>query len=78
VTAECAARFLKVGGVLIVSEPPNDEEVSRWNVELLAKIGLEPQGRVRHGAAFQILLKTKSTPKQYPRAVGIPGKTPLF
>ena len=78
VTAECAARFLKVGGVLIVSEPPNDEEVSRWNVEILAKLGFEPQGRVRHGAAFQILLKTKSTPKQYPRAVGIPGKTPLF
>ena len=78
VTAECAARFLKVGGVLIVSEPPDDGESSRWNTEILATLGLEPRGRVRHGAAFQVLVKTGHTPKKYPRDVGIPGKSPLF
>jgi 16S rRNA (guanine527-N7)-methyltransferase len=78
VTAECAARFLKIGGVLIVSEPPNDDEVGRWNGEILGKLGLEPRGRVRHGAAFQVLVKTGPTSEQFPRGIGIPGKSPLF
>jgi 16S rRNA (guanine527-N7)-methyltransferase len=78
VTAECAARFLKVGGNLVVSEPPDDSEVGRWNVEILAKLGLKPLGRVRHGAAFQVLTKTTPTPKEYPREIGIPNKLPLF
>jgi 16S rRNA (guanine527-N7)-methyltransferase len=78
VTAECAVRFLKVGGVLIVSEPPDDSETGRWNREVLSELGLEAKGRVRHGAAFQILLKTSPTPEKYPRSIGIPGKSPLF
>jgi 16S rRNA (guanine527-N7)-methyltransferase len=78
VTAECAARFLKVGGVLIVSEPPNDLEPTRWDKAALALLGLEAQGRVRHWAAFQVLLKIAPTPQRFPRAIGIPGKTPLF
>jgi 16S rRNA (guanine527-N7)-methyltransferase len=78
VTAECAARFLKIGGALVVSEPPDDSLPSRWNGEILATLGLETRGRVRHGAAFQVLVKTSSTPKQYPRATGVPVKTPLF
>jgi len=78
VTAECAVRFLKVGGVLIVSEPPDDSETGRWNGEILAELGLAAKGRVRHGAAFQILLKTSATPEKYPRGIGIPGKSPLF
>ena len=78
VTAECAVRFLKVGGVLIVSEPPDDSETGRWNREVLSELGLEAKGRVRHSAAFQILLKTSPTPEKYPRSIGIPGKSPLF
>jgi 16S rRNA (guanine527-N7)-methyltransferase len=78
VTAECSVRFLRVGGVLIVSEPPDDSETGRWNKEILAELGLEAKGRVRHGAAFQILLKTSPTPDKYPRSIGIPGKSPLF
>jgi 16S rRNA (guanine527-N7)-methyltransferase len=78
VTAECGVRFLKLGGVLIVSEPPDDNETGRWNEGILAELGLEVKGRVRHGAAFQILLKTSPTPERYPRGIGIPGKSPLF
>jgi 16S rRNA (guanine527-N7)-methyltransferase len=78
VTAECAARFLKIGGVLIVSEPPTDDGTDRWKASVLAELGLVPQGRVRYGAAFQVLLKTKATPSKFPRGIGIPGKSPLF
>ncbi len=78
VTAECAARFLKVGGILVVSEPPDDSETERWNPSALGQLGLSPEGRVREGAAFQVVRKIRETPDRYPRAVGIPGKSPLF
>jgi 16S rRNA (guanine527-N7)-methyltransferase len=78
VVAECAVRFLKVGGLLVVSEPPNDDDDSRWNIDALAKLGFENRGRVRHGAAYQVLVKVARTPREYPRAIGVPGKNPLF
>jgi len=78
VVAECAVRFLKIGGKLIVSEPPNDDERIRWNHKALTKLGLHDEGRVRHGAAFRVLTKVKQTPREYPREVGVPGKKPLF
>lgn len=78
VTAECACRFLAIGGLLIVSEPPHDSDGSRWSGPALAKLGLESEGRVRFGSAFQILHKVRSTPAYYPRSIGVPGKSPLF
>jgi len=78
VTAECGVRFLRVGGIMVVSEPPDDTASDRWNPEGLTKLGLESLGRVRHGSAFQILQKVRSTPDQYPRAIGTPRKHPLF
>jgi 16S rRNA (guanine527-N7)-methyltransferase len=78
VTAECGAQFLKVGGALIVSEPPEDSGGGRWNVEKLADLGLAVEGRVRHGAAYQVLRKIHSTPNEYPRSIGTPRKRPLF
>jgi 16S rRNA (guanine527-N7)-methyltransferase len=77
VTAECAVRFLKVGGVLIVSEPPDDGP-SRWKADALGQLGLHVGDRVRHGAAYQVLRKVRSTPPRFPREVGIPAKSPLF
>jgi 16S rRNA (guanine527-N7)-methyltransferase len=77
VTAECAARFLRVGGVLIVSEPP-DDQAQRWPTPGLAKLGLESVGRVRHGAAYHEIVKVAPTPGIYPRAVGVPAKKLLF
>jgi len=78
VTAECGAQFLKIGGVMIVSEPPDDTERDRWNADKLAVLGLVAEGRIRHGAAYQVLRKTHSTPSEYPRAIGTPRKRPLF
>ncbi len=78
VTAECGAQFLKIGGVLIVSEPPDDSDEKRWNPGRLSDLGLVAEGRVRHGAAFQVLVKTHSTPSEYPRSIGTPQKRPLF
>ena len=78
VVAECAVRFLKVGGVLIVSEPPNDEDPSRWNSGKLSELGFDTRGRVRHGAAYQVLVKVAPTPREYPRPIGVPGKQLLF
>ena len=78
VTAECGARFLTIGGMMVVSEPPNDAGPDRWDQKGLSILGLESVGRVRHGAAFQILRKVRPTPDLYPRAIGVPGKHPLF
>ncbi len=78
VTAECAVRFLSLGGFLIVSEPPDDDETGRWNPAALGQLGLHLEDRVRHGAAYQILRKVRPTPDRYPRSIGTPGKSPLF
>jgi 16S rRNA (guanine527-N7)-methyltransferase len=78
VTAECGVRFLKIGGMMIVSEPPDDDAVNRWDPVGLKRLGLESLGRVRFGAAFQVLRKVRETPAEYPRTIGTPGKRPLF
>lgn len=72
--AECSAPLLRVDGILIVSEPP--EETNRWNAEGLALLGLVDEGvpvpgmrRLRQGALC---------PETYPRRVGLPAKRPLF
>ena len=77
VVAECATRFLRLGGSLIVSEPPEDDP-RRWNSEILEEMGLRDDGRVRHGAAFRRLTKIAETPQNLPRGVGVPSKRPLF
>jgi 16S rRNA (guanine527-N7)-methyltransferase len=78
VTAECAVRFLELGGVLIVSEPPSDRTEERWNQKGLDLLGLEAQGRSRYGAGYEVLIKVRATAKEYPRSVGTPKKRPLF
>jgi 16S rRNA (guanine527-N7)-methyltransferase len=78
VTAECAVRFLKIGGVLVVSEPPNDEETGRWNRVGLDLLGLKDLGRTRHGTAYEVLVKESHTKIEYPRSSGTPKKHPLF
>ncbi len=78
VTAECAARFLTLEGMLIVSEPPEDAGDARWPAKGLQSLGLTNHGRRRYGASFQILEKSAPTPAEFPRPIGVPGKRPLF
>jgi 16S rRNA (guanine527-N7)-methyltransferase len=78
VTAECAVRFLKVGGVLIVSEPPNDDVADRWNPSGLGRLGLRDLGRSRYGTAYEVLVKERPTALEFPRSSGTPKKRPLF
>ncbi len=78
VTAECGVRFLKVGGLMVVSEPPEEGSVTRWPLSGLDQLGMESIGRVRHGAAFQVLRKIRETTEPFPRSIGIPRKHPLF
>jgi 16S rRNA G527 N7-methylase RsmG len=44
VVAECAVRFLMIGGVLVVSEQPDDDDQSRLNQRALTKPGLNDNG----------------------------------
>lgn len=73
VTAECAAAFLAIGGLLIVSEPPSDTE--RWSTEGLEELGLHARDRV---AGCQVLSQFELCSDRYPRRVGIPKKRPIF
>jgi len=80
VTAECGSGFLRVGGHLLVSEPPTAEP-SRWSVPGLAELGLieDATGTVRgEEAHVQALRQDHPCPARYPRRDGVPAKRPLF
>jgi len=74
VTAECAAPLLRLGGVLVVSEPPGSDG-SRWSSTGLEALGLTPAG-VTEGV--MVLRATGVCPTEFPRRVGVPAKRPLF
>lgn len=76
VTAECAAPLLRVGGRLIVSEPPHGP--SRWPADPLRQLGLAVGHRSAGAPAVQVLVQETACPEQYPRRDGVPGKRPLF
>jgi 16S rRNA (guanine527-N7)-methyltransferase len=76
-TAECGAPFLRVGGRLVVAEPPGGAP-DRWDADGLAKLGLRVVGSAVEPTAFQILEQVEVCPDRYPRRVGIPAKRPLF
>ncbi len=80
VTAECGAPLLQPGGVMVVSEPPQEDADTRWPEEGLAELGMTRHLRTRFDRRFgyQVLTKSGETPDRYPRRVGIPTKRPLF
>lgn len=73
VTAECAAGLLRAGGVLLVSEPP--EETARWPDEGLRELGFGPAERV--GGVVRITLEAM-VPDRFPRPTRALVKKPLF
>jgi len=79
VAAECGAPFLAVGGLMVVSEPP-DSDGGRWPSDALTPLGIEPSTRLRFNDSFgyQVLTKFQETPDRFPRRVGVPAKRPLF
>ena len=76
VTAECGAPFLRVGGRLVVSEPPGPGH--RWPAEPLAKLGLRAEASSSDGPAMQVLVQIAPCPEDVPRRDGMPAKRPLF
>ncbi|HET7718635.1 MAG TPA: RsmG family class I SAM-dependent methyltransferase [Acidimicrobiales bacterium] len=77
VTAECAAPFLRPGGRLVVSEPPDGAD--RWPAEGAALVGLVPLRRtVTAVGSFQVLVQERPIDDRFPRRVGLPAKRPLF
>lgn len=77
VTAECAAPLLVPGGILAVSEPP--EETDRWPEEGLAELGMRAaQRREQDGFHFQLLEQVSACSDRYPRRSGVPARRPLF
>ena len=82
VLAECAAPLLKVGGWLLVSEPPRSEDEdrgdARWPAEPLRQLGLEPAEVIHEGFEYRILRQRQPCPDRFPRRNGVPAKKPLF
>ena len=81
-TAECAAPLLRVGGRLLVAEPP-ERQLERWPREGLAELGLEllftkALTTTIGPVSISGLLSTESCGPRYPRRVGVPFKRPLF
>lgn len=77
-TAECAAPLLRVGGALVVSEPP-DGTGDRWDAGGLARLGLEVEAtQTVEGATYTRLRQVEPCPPAYPRRAGVPSRRPLF
>ena len=78
VTAECAAPLLRVGGRLVVSEPPDapDPGADRWTG--VAQLGLGPPVRSSGPPTLVVLTQRTPCPERFPRRTGVPAKRPLW
>ena len=77
VTAECAAPLLGVGGVLVVSEPP-ESAGARWDADGLARLGLTVAATIPGPPSFVRLRQVQPCPETFPRRSGVPRKRPLW
>jgi len=77
-TAEIAAGLVRVGGHLVVSEPP-DRDAQRWPPEGLGALGFGP-ARIdrRAGASFAVIRKDLMAVTSVPRRRGTPFKRPRW
>ena len=82
VTAECAVGFLRAGGRVIVSEPPDEVgshlASARWPADGLDALGLGPAVRGGESGATFVSLPKVRMDDRWPRRVGIPAKRPLW
>jgi 16S rRNA (guanine527-N7)-methyltransferase len=77
VLAECAAPWLRLDGVLIVSEPPSGTP-ARWPAAGLATVGLTLEELAAGPPAMARLRQVSTCPPRYPRRVGLPVKRPIW
>ena len=73
-TAECAAPLLRIGGTLVVSEPPGEQ--TRWPKEGLLTLGLAPNPQI--DPLYWSATKISTTPDNFPRRVGVPRRKPIW
>jgi 16S rRNA (guanine527-N7)-methyltransferase len=78
VSAECAAPLLRVGGAIVIGEPPPGRDESRWPEAGLAQLGLARGRAISEPIALQRLDQVAVCPARFPRRTGIPSKRPLF
>ncbi len=79
-TAECGAPFLRVGGLLVVTDPPDGFGVDdRWPVDGLAKLGMSALPRTGAEAiSLRRLRLDRPLRDEIPRRAGVPERRPLF
>ena len=82
VTAEIGAALLKVGGTLVVSEPPREEGVEtleRWPSVGIGRLGLTDKGSWNRGIfGYRALSCISLTPDRFPRRGPAMISEPLF
>jgi 16S rRNA (guanine527-N7)-methyltransferase len=80
VTAECGSPFLRAGGLLVVSDPPEASTggSDRWVPAGLEVLGLNIERQISQPFHFTVLRQRVECPDRYPRRTGIPTKRPLF
>jgi len=82
VTAECAVGFLRPGGRLVVSEPPDEggpgAPSPRWPPDDLDALGLGPPRPGGGPEASFVTLEKIRQDDRWPRRVGVPAKRPLW
>ena len=77
ITAEIACGLVRVGGQLVVSEPPTGD--GRWPAEAVEELGFAPVRAIEaRGAHYACLLKARAARAGVPRRPGIPAKRPLW
>jgi 16S rRNA (guanine527-N7)-methyltransferase len=77
ITAEIGCGLVRVGGRLVVSDPPTG--VARWPEPALADLGFAPAVAVEaRGAHYSCLRKVAAAGDGVPRRSGKPAKRPLW
>lgn len=78
VTAECSVGFLRSGGAVLVSEPP-EADAARWPAKGLSLLGLVANAVPTAGSAHLVRLGLVGPlDSRWPRRVGVPRKRPLW
>jgi 16S rRNA (guanine527-N7)-methyltransferase len=78
ITAEIATGLVRIGGSVVVSDPP-DATPERWPAPELSRLGLAPAAAlVERGVHFSCLDKTHEADRSTPRSEGKPAKHPLW